>query len=665
LNSTPAAYRPLPVGAVRPTGWMLAQMRRDLEIGFAGCLIDLSPRTQADIFGARKVANREVRSDGTLIDIPRSWWDGETEAMAYDGLMRLGWLAGHEPSCRRAAAWVDRVLAHQDTDGYIGIYTEASRYNHDNENGELWTQGRALAALLAFHEMTGRRDVLDAVRRAADLTLTQYGPGRSFYGRAATPGGGMGHSLMFVDAMAWLGRLTGDGRYVAFARFLYHDYSDCTGLRDRDNQIDALLDGERPMFGHTPHVVEHMRVPVLLWEATGRELYRRLAEASYRKVLAHLAPSGGCIGNENVDGRPGSADRFYEYCSITEHLISLHTFVGATGRLDEADLAEHLLFNAAQGARLADGTAISYLTRDNRFWCLPEPVVAGRPTLSPTHNDLAVCCNPNAMRVLPYHVSGMWRRFTAADGAEGLAALFYGPCVVETTVAGGRVSIEQHTAYPFELSVRLVVEVDREVRFPLALRIPGWADAAVVRVNGTEILAAGPRCTIRRTWRTGDEVTVAFTASIRRRPTPDGREFITHGPLMYALPVEAQRLATREYDVRGLQDAHVVPADAEPRDADERAQAGYRRYLTTLPSIRQADVGLPQQLYGTPDWRVATSGALDTPYPWDASPVSLVVKMADEDCIARTVHLVPLGTTLLRRAAFEPRHIRRAKTEAG
>ncbi|MFW6154189.1 MAG: beta-L-arabinofuranosidase domain-containing protein [Planctomycetota bacterium] len=662
MGSTHITYRPLPVGAVRPAGWMLAQMRRDLEIGFAGCLIDLSPRTQADIFGARKVSSRETRPDGALGDTPSSWWNGETEAMAYDGLMRLGWLADHEPSRRRTAAWVDRVLAHQDADGYIGIYTEANRYNHDDENGELWAQGRALAALLAFHEMTGRRDVLDAVRRAADLTLTKYGPGRSYYLTAETPGGGMGHSLMVVDTMAWLHRLTGDERYAAFARFLYHDYSACARLRDRDNQVDALLDPDRPMFGHTPHVVEHMRVPLRLWAATGQELYRRLAEASYRKVLTHLAPSGGCIGNENVDGRPGSADRFYEYCSITEHLISLHAFVGATGRFAEADLAEHLLFNAAQGARLADGTAISYLARDNRFWCLPEPIVAGRPTLSPTHNDLAVCCNPNAMRILPYHVSGMWRRFTAADGAEGLAAVFYGPCVVETTVAGGRVCIEQHTAYPFELSVRLAVDVDGERRFLLVLRIPGWADAAVVRVNGTEVLADGPCCTIRRAWRTGDEVTVEFGASIRRRPTPGGREFITHGPLMYALPIEAQRLPTRDYGVRGLQDAHVVPADAEPREAPERTTAGYRRYLATLPSVRRADVGLPQRLYGTPDWRVETTGAADTPHPWDASPVSLIVEMADEDCVARTVRLVPLGTTLLRRSAFEPRHIRRRKT---
>lgn len=656
MQSPYVPYAPLPVGAVRPTGWMLEQMQRDLRDGFAGQLIDLSPRTQADIFGARKVSSREVQPGGIVVDTPRSWWDGETEAMAYDGLMRLGHMAGDRAALARAGKWVDRVLAHQSADGYIGIYTEANRYNHPDENGELWAQGRCLAALLAWHEMTGRRDVLAAVRRAADLTLTKYGPGRTFYLKAETTGGGMGHSLMFVDTMEWLWRLTGDARYVAFARWLYHDYSACERLRDRDNQVNALLDDDRPMLGHTPHVVEHMRVPTFLWGATGEALYRRLMDATFRKVRPHTTPSGAAIGNENVEGRPGTADETYEYCSVTEHLCSLHSLVQKTGRMDEADRAEHLLLNAGQAARLADGSAISYLTRDNRFWCLPEPAILGRPTLSPTHEKLAVCCNPNAMRLLPYHVSAMWQRYRAVDGTEGLAALFYGPCRVETTVAGRRVAIEQQTAYPFDLSVRFVFETDGETAFPLVLRIPGWADAARVRVNGTTVLPDAPRCIVQRTWRSGDEVTVELDASVRRHETASGEEFITRGPLLYALPIEGRKIAVGDYEGSGLQDYHVVPADAEDRTEAERGTDAYRSELSALSSLHEADVGLPLRMHGTPQWTVEQNDASDALRPWDESPVALRVEMMNRACEPREVRLVPIGATLLRRATFRPRH---------
>ncbi len=652
-------YRPLPVGTVRPRGWMLEQMRRDLAEGFAGRIADLSPRLQTDIFGSGKVSSRETLPDGNIVDTPRSWWNGETEAMTFDGLLRLAALADDQHHLARARTWVERLLEFQSPDGYIGIYTPTNRYNHEDENGELWAQGRALAALLAWYELAADAAVLAAVQRCADLTLSKYGPGRTFFLRALQTGGGMSHSLMFVDTMEWLYRLTGEPRYAEFARWLYHDYSQAERLRDRDHQENSLLDPDRPMLGHTPHVAEHMRVPTFLMAATGQWLYRRLTEASFSKVRRHQAPSGGLIGNENVEGRPGSADETVEYCSITEHMLSLHSLVRKTGSPEAADQAEHLLLNAGQAARLADGRAISYLTRDNRFWCLPEPAILGRPTLSPTHEKLAVCCNPNAMRILPYHVAAMWAAFSEAGGEEGLAAIYYGPCVLETTVGGRRVAIEQQTGYPFELTVRLQMTIDGELTMPLSLRIPGWATTATVRVNGTEIQAEGPRCIVRRSWHTGDEVTITFQADIRRHDDPGtGGEFITRGPLMYALPIPARRLVVDTYPGCDLCDEEVIPADAEERTAEERQSWQYRAYLRALPSYRDADLGLPLRMHGNPRWSAETRGDPANPRPWDNSPVILKVEMMDITCQPREVELVPIGTTLLRRATFIPRHRR-------
>ncbi len=62
----------LQVGAVKPTGWIRAQMLRDLNEGFAGCLGGLCHEASSDIFvtnrnslHSQNVANRNASHGGT------------------------------------------------------------------------------------------------------------------------------------------------------------------------------------------------------------------------------------------------------------------------------------------------------------------------------------------------------------------------------------------------------------------------------------------------------------------------------------------------------------------------------------------------------------------------------------------------------------------------
>lgn len=59
---------------------------------------------------------------------------------------------------------------------------------------------------------------------------------------------------------------------------------------------------------------------------------------------------------------------------------------------------------------------------------------------------MAVYCNPNATRVAPHHVAGLWMK---PEGTEpALAAMLYGPCEVKTEVAGTHVRFQETTGYP-------------------------------------------------------------------------------------------------------------------------------------------------------------------------------------------------------------------------
>ncbi|GEM_PF-5221268 len=74
------------------------------------------------------------------------------------------------------------------------------------------------------------------------------------------------------------------------------------------------------------------------------------------------------------------------------------------------------------------------------------------------------------------------------------------------------VRIEQRTDLPRDTHTRLTISPEREAAFALRIRVPAWADAAQVTLNGKRE-PGGERdgyLVLRRRWRTGDVVDVDF-----------------------------------------------------------------------------------------------------------------------------------------------------------
>ncbi len=166
-------------GEVHPAGWILREMRADLDNGLAGHFADIS-----DTVNQNRFANRS----GSSTDGEPYWWSGEHEGYYADGLFRLAWLAGDDAVKQAAIRRLEEVLDAQDADGYIGIYPPAQRFSTTAaDDAELWTQSRIFQALLAWYEATGERRILVAVERAVRLTLAEY-RGKAISGaRASLP----------------------------------------------------------------------------------------------------------------------------------------------------------------------------------------------------------------------------------------------------------------------------------------------------------------------------------------------------------------------------------------------------------------------------------------------------------------------------------------------
>jgi len=624
MTGARGAFGTLPLGAVMPRGWMQAQLRRDLDQGFAARLDRLTPHAARDLFRDR------IASSDSFV----AWWDAETRGNWLWGYVMMAQLAEVPEHQARVAELMAALLATRDEDGYIGIYPPGGRYRHaKGENGELWAQSRALLALIAFYEATGDEPVLAAVRRAVDLTLRQYPEGTPYFQRGDGAGvgrdwlTGLTHGLCYLDVLEWLHENTGDEAYARAGIRFYREFSSMARPFPNDDLALPNLAAAKQVFsGHAVHTAEHLRALLWVSELAPELVTPDILETALQRLQRYRLPSGALLGDENIHGLP-VPEAAYEFCASAELAFSLASGVQKLGLAYLGDWLETLAFNAVQGARMPDGRAVAYLSADTRLLASaarPDSHSHGLPgggrryKYSPTHDDVACCCNPNAVRFLPQLVSRMWLR---SAGEPGLAVVAYGPCELRTQLGDVGVRIVEETEYPFSDTVELLVLPERPVEFTLTLRQPGWAGTMEVTGTGVDAVPGDGWLRIRKLWTAGDRVRVQFAYDVRAEAYANGEVAVLRGPLQYALPLDHTLEATRDYPVAGLHDYDVLPRDLA------------QRYRIPMLDAAAPDLGLKFE---------ARAGG-DADRPWDEARYVLHAGEAT---------LVPLGCTLLRRAAF-------------
>lgn len=211
-------------------------------------------------------------------------------------------------------------------------------------------------------------------------------------------------------------------------------------------------------------------VLLCLKQSTTNARSRGLLEA----LPNYLTPSGAPIGDEFILGKYVDSTKVgYEYCSLQEWLDSLIILTRNSGDLNWLDEVEKIFFNAALGARHPDGKGIAYLKTDNSYSMTGDAgchecggtvhEVQTRYKYSPTHQEAAVCCVPNAGRITPYFVKSMW-----LEQEEGVLKALYGPSIFQTEIQGIKVEFEEVSTYPTELNSTIHVRSEKPVNFTLS-----------------------------------------------------------------------------------------------------------------------------------------------------------------------------------------------------
>ena len=183
--------------SIRPRGWLLAQMKNDIDNGLAGHLENLSVFCHDNIFNsAVPMKDKQSWLDAHKAGTP--WWSGEIMGNWLNGLARLAWLTGDASGQATAKRQVKLALDGGDpVSGYLGMYSPSERFQSPARpvNAEPWTQTCLLRALWSYADVTNDKALRQRIEKAVDLTIGSYGPTRPYFEDLQSVRGGRGARL--------------------------------------------------------------------------------------------------------------------------------------------------------------------------------------------------------------------------------------------------------------------------------------------------------------------------------------------------------------------------------------------------------------------------------------------------------------------------------------
>ena len=547
-------YENIPFGEIKPEGWIKTQMQNDLD-GFVGHLDAIVPDLMNDpIYYERLHKHSKLKDLGNLKEGDAEgeeqykWWNSETQSNWHDALIRNVLLLDDPSGKMKVKEYIDKILSSQDKDdGYMGIYDRDLRYKFKSENGELWSKTTLYRGLLAYYKFTKDENVLKALIRAVDNVMENYPAYASepFYAGKKFSGG-VAHGLTFTDICDKLYQITKEDKYRQYALFLYKNYCD-NFSSEKDIQLTNILDSSYRLQSHGVHTFEHLR-PLIVAAFSSNDPVLQKALSIYLKRIDKVTTlSGAPIGDEWIGGRMADeTNTGYEYCSIHELTDSYCVLLQKEGLNSIADKIENTFYNAAQGARNPDHSCIAYLKTDNSYEMqgtkngLKElDRKQTRYKYSPAHQDVAVCCSPNAGRITPYFVQNMWMK----EGENTLVATLLGPCVLKTELNNIPVQIRELTGYPYKNEFEFRITVEKRSDFILKIRKPSWVKTFTCNFRYT--LQNG-YIVINKTVENNENVHLKFEADIKVHK--DKRDvYFSYGALLYAYPIPDKEIKGRAY----------------------------------------------------------------------------------------------------------------------
>lgn len=624
-------YIALPLGNVKPKGWLLQQLET-MKKGMAGRLDELYPH----VMGSR---NGWLGGDGDVWERGPYW---------LDGLVPLAYILDDKELKEKAQAWIEWSIRNQMNDGYFGPVppekdpAPEAGLQRDRAR-DWWPKMVMLKVLQQYYDATKDQRVIDLMLKYSryqleTLPVTPLGH-YSWWGSQRA-----GDNLLVVH---WLYNVTGEKFLLKLADIIHKQSFDWT------NTFLHTEDVATPYKFHTVNLAQGIKEPVIYYQQHPEQKYIDAVNKAFKDIRHYLGQAHGLYGADELT-RGGDPVHGSELCTSVEMMYSLENMIAITGDISMMDHLERIAFNALPAQIEDDYMGRQYyqqanqvmITRHHRNFVTAYDgtdqcfgILTGFP-----------CCTSNMHQGWPKFVQNLWM----ATEDHGIAALVYGASEVKARVADGtEIKFTEETNYPFDNSIKFILQSPKQLTFPLHLRIPAWCKTASIKING-EIWAepdGNEIVKVNRKWKDKDVVELILPMEVVTSRWFNNSVAVERGPLVYALKVEEEWKsveATDRYgdyrEVRPTTPWNYGLLEEMLKNPATSFEVKIKSKNSAYPwNLANAPVELKAKAKRIPEWQLynETTGPL---------PYSTIGYLKEQP--AENITLVPYGCTTLRISQF-------------
>jgi DUF1680 family protein len=465
---------------------------------------------------------------------------------------------------------ITKIASAQEEDGYlfttrtidpdnIAPGSGEERWSNLASSHELYNVGHMYEAAVAYYLATGKKKFLDVALKSADLIASEFGPGKKQ--------GFPGHQEIEIGLVK-LYRLTGDERYLDLAKFFldvrgpeqfgkqFEDDSDFSVYnQDWYYQAHKAVIEQSEAVGHAVRATYMYSGMADVAALTGDLNYIKAIDMIWENVASKKLYITGGIGSRHEGEAFGedyelpNATAYNETCAAIGNVFWNHRLFLLHGDAKYIDVLERTLYNGL----------ISGLSHSGDLFFYPNPLESdgiyafnqGELTRKPWFD--CACCPVNLARFLP-----SFPGYVYAHKKDALYINLFVAGQGSVDLGKNPVNVIQDTNYPWEGSVEISINPEKEKEFPVYIRIPGWVRNEPVpsdlysfldpleaqfslSVNSVEVekdIVKG-YVRIHRKWQKGDMIELDLPMSVQRVIANDkvednqGKVALQRGPFVY------------------------------------------------------------------------------------------------------------------------------------
>ncbi|KAF7340226.1 hypothetical protein MVEN_01941300 [Mycena venus] len=528
----PKKFLSIPLGGIRPTGWLLDQLMVQTN-GLAGHEHEFYDYvSQTDWVGGT--------SYYSSLEEAGSYW--------FNAMVPNGILANNSAINAKTSAFLSYVLSHQDSTGWFGpeVGTTKPRY--------LWGRYPFMFGAIQMTEFNPALtdQVVTALYKFVNLANTMLKSNNTGV-EAWTqtrwedfvmtlqwlydnhPNGTASQALLIdtMERLKWTG--------VPWEKVFSQQYFPTTAVEHIPNPFNL------PLTWHGVNMAEGLKALPATYRFTHNQSDLDTASQGWDLLFQyHGRPSGIYAADEYLAGL--EAIRGTELCLVVETMFSGSFLYQVIGDPKFPDRVERIAYNALPGTLTGNMWSRQYLQQQNQ-------IAAKNMSTNPFANDGPYsnvfglepnypCCTVNHPQGWPKFITNA---FVTTPDNLSLVHLYLGPFSTSVTLGSGNaVTANVATLYPFSDTVTTTITA--KATFTYFVRIPSWVVGGTIAINGAAAKALAPVNGLQSVTVSAGTTTfvLQLPAPITTETRPHGAIAVHRGPLHYAfdIPRTTKVLAT-------------------------------------------------------------------------------------------------------------------------